>query len=145
MKHQTLEQLQNIAEIEPACSQRIMLRGERLQRWAQDLERSPHRRLATLYQTEHQPACVTALMRSDNSPLTVAFEDPILRAAGLQNDTYGETKRFFELADEELHDIICYCHFGATVSASAAARHIRAAVATERPGLFARLRAIFLA
>jgi hypothetical protein len=29
-------------------------------------------------------------MRSDDSPISVAFEDPVLRAAGLENASYGE-------------------------------------------------------
>jgi hypothetical protein len=60
-------------------------------------------------------------MRSDGSPISVAFADPVLRAAGLENDSYGEAKRFFELTDRQLHKIICYCHFGATVNAATAA------------------------
>ena len=50
-------------------------------------------------------------MRGEQSPLTVAFEDPMLRVEGLRNDSYGEAKRFFELTDSQLHRIVCYCHF----------------------------------
>jgi hypothetical protein len=107
------------------------------------LELSPHRRLATLYQTEHQPTSVLSLLRSDNSPISVAFEDPILRAAGLENDTYGQAKKFFSLTDGELHNVLCYCHFGATVSAATAAHYVRGILGVDRPGLFARLRALF--
>ncbi len=38
-------------------------------------------------------------MRSDHSPVSVAFSDPVLRVAGLSDDTFGEAKRFFELED----------------------------------------------
>ncbi|WP_025660248.1 hypothetical protein [Rhizobium sp. IBUN] len=143
MKHQTLEQLQNIADIDQAYPHRIMSRSERLERWVELLELSPHRRLATLYQTEHQPTSVLSLLRSDNSPISVAFEDPILRAAGLENDTYGQAKKFFSLTDGELHNVLCYCHFGATVSAATAAHYVRGILGVDRPGLFARLRALF--
>ncbi|MDP9813488.1 hypothetical protein J2W42_006362 [Rhizobium tibeticum] len=143
MKHQTLEQLQTIADIDQAYPHRIMSRSERLERWVELLEMSPHRRLATLYQTEHQPTSVLSLLRSDNSPISVAFEDPILRAAGLEDDTYGQGKRFFGLTDGELHNVLCYCHFGATVSAATAAHYVRGILGAERPGLFARLRALF--
>lgn len=143
MKHQTLEQLQNIADIDQAYPHRIMSRSERLERWVKLLEMSPHRRLATLYQTEHQPTSVLSLLRSDNSPISVAFEDPILRAAGLESDTYGQAKRFFGLTDGELHNVLCYCHFGATVSAATAAHYVRGILGMERPGIFARLRALF--
>jgi hypothetical protein len=145
MKHQTLEQLQAIAEIEQTYPQRVMSRSERLERWAELLERNPHLRLATLFQTEHQPLSVLSLLRSDGSPISVAFKDPILRAAGLENDTYGEARRFFELTDGELHNVLCYCHFGATVSAATAAHHVRAMLAVRQPGLLARLRAMFTA
>ncbi|MER8963617.1 hypothetical protein [Mesorhizobium sp. M0701] len=140
MKHQTLEQLQIVAEIDQDYLRQTMSRSERLKRWAEILERNPDRRLSTLHQTEYQPVRARAAMRGDGSPIAVAFEDPVLRAAGLENDNYGEAKRFFELTDRQLHEIICYCHFGATVSAATAARHIRAAVAGRQPGMFARMR-----
>ena len=47
----------------------------------------------------------------------------------MKNDTYGEAKRFFELTDWQVHDILCYCHYGSTVSADMAARGVRAAIA----------------
>ncbi|MES0100718.1 hypothetical protein [Mesorhizobium sp. M0019] len=144
MKHQTLEQLQIVAEIDQDCLRQTMSRSERLERWAELLERNPDRRLSTLHQTEYQPIRARAAMRGDGSPIAVAFEDPVLRAAGLENDNYGEAKRFFELTDGQLHEIICYCHFGATVSAATAARHIRAAVAGRQPGMFARMREAFV-
>ena len=140
MKHQTIEQLQIVAEIDQAYPRQAMSRSERLERWAELLERNPDRRLSTLHQTEYQPVRARGAMRGDGSPISVAFEDPVLRAAGLENDNYGEAKRFFELTDRQLHEIICYCHFGATVTAATAARHIRAVRTGRQPGMFARLR-----
>ena len=52
-----------------------------------------------------------------NSPLTVAFEDPVLRSAGLASDQFGEVARFFGLSPWQLHDVVCNCHFGETVAA----------------------------
>ncbi|TGR74211.1 hypothetical protein EN836_33420, partial [Mesorhizobium sp. M1C.F.Ca.ET.193.01.1.1] len=52
-------------------------------------------------------------------------DDPLLRAAGLRSDTYGEAKRFFELSDWQLHDVVCSCHTGATMQASWAAARVR--------------------
>jgi hypothetical protein len=83
-------------------------------------------------------------MRGDSSPISVAFEDPVLRATGLESDSYGEAKRFFELSDRQLHEIICYCHFGRTVNAATAARHIRAAITGRQPSMFARLHGAFV-
>jgi hypothetical protein len=144
MKHQAIEQLQGVAEVKQDLPRRTLSRKERLERWAELLERDPHRRLSTLHETEYQPARVRAAMRGDGSPISVAFEDPAFRTAGMENDSYGEARRFFELSDEQLHKVICYCHFGATVSASTAARHIRAMLVEKQPGLFARLRQMFV-
>ncbi|WEX74206.1 hypothetical protein PYH37_001596 [Sinorhizobium numidicum] len=144
MKHHAIDELQIVAEVNPDFPRRTLSRTERLQRWAELLERDPHRRLSTLHETEYQPARVRAAMRGDGSPISVAFEDPVFRAAGLENDSYGEAKRFFELSDEQLHKVICYCHFGATVSASTAARHIRGMLVEKQPTLFARLRQLFV-
>jgi hypothetical protein len=144
MKHHAIDELQILAEVKEDFPRRPLSRKERLERWAELLERNPHRRLSTLHETEYQPARVRATMRSDGTPISVAFEDPVFRTAGLENDSYGEAKRFFELSDEQLHKVICYCHFGATVSASTAARHIRAMLVEKQPGLFARLRQVFL-
>jgi hypothetical protein len=143
MKYQTVEQLQSVAEVVQGYSRQTLSRRERLERWAELLERNPDRRLSTLHQTEYQPVRARAAMRGDGSPISVAFEDPVLRAAGLENDNYGEAKRFFELTDRQLHEIICYCHFGASMSAVTAARHIRAAIAGRQPGMFARMREAF--
>ena len=128
MKHQTLEQLQVVAEVDPGYP-KTMSRIERLVRWAELLEANPERRLSTLHQTEYQAASAREIMRGDDTPISIAFRDPVLRAAGLKSDSYGEAKRIFELTDGQLHEVICYCHFGTTVSAATAAHHVRAAVA----------------
>ena len=67
-------------------------------------------------------------MRSEGSPISVAFEDPILRAEGLENDSYGAAKRFFELTDWQLHEIVCHCFVGASMRSARAARYVRAAM-----------------
>jgi hypothetical protein len=144
MKHHALEQLQIVAEVDQNYPRQTMSRCERLQRWAELLEQNPGRRLSTLHQTEYQPAAARAAMRGDGSPISVAFADPVLRSAGLENDSYGEAKRFFELTDGQLHKVICYCHFGATVSAATAAHYILEVIARGRGGLFARLRETFV-
>jgi hypothetical protein len=101
-------------------------RGQRLARWAEALDRCKGAPLRTLHQTEFAPRAERLLMRQDNSPLTVAYEDPILRSAGLRSDTFGEAARFFKLSDWELHAILCYCHHGEEVSASDTAARVRA-------------------
>ena len=69
----------------------------------------------------------------------MAFADPVLRLQGMQSDTYGEAKRFFELSDRALHNIVCYCHVGATMQAGRAARYVRFAIEGD---MFTRARAI---
>jgi hypothetical protein len=64
-------------------------------------------------------------MREDGSPLTVAFEDPVLRSVGLMSDRFGDVARFFGLSHWQLHDVVCNCHFGETVAAEAVAARVR--------------------
>ena len=142
MKHQTLDELQRVAAVHAeATAPRVLTRAERLGRWAELLEADPDRRLNTLPGTEYEPEEVRRTMHRLHSPLSIAAEDPVLRAAGIKDDTYGEAMRFFELSDWQLHGIVCYCHFGATMTADQAARRVRAAISGSRePSLFARLR-----
>jgi hypothetical protein len=128
MKHQSLEQLRSLGTVEPDYQPVEMSRRSRLERWAELLEKIPEQRLTTLQETEHQSREIRAMMRSDTSPISVAFGDPILRAAGLRSDTYGEAKRFFEMTDRQLHNVTCYCHFGTTVRGTDAAYCVRAAI-----------------
>ena len=67
-------------------------------------------------------------MRAEGSPISVAFYDQILREEGLADDSYGEAKRFFELTDNQLHEIVCYCHVGASMLSSRAAHCVRRAI-----------------
>jgi hypothetical protein len=144
MKHHEFDQLQNFARIDQDYPHSVMPRDKRLQRWAALLEADPQRILSTLRETEFQPHAVRAALRCDSSAISVAFNDPVLRAAGLENDTYGEAKRFFELSNGQLHRIVCYCHFGTTVSAEKTARYMRAKHVDRPNGLWPRLRAMFV-
>lgn len=146
MRHQTLDQLHAVAEVqldltETGLRPTEMTRTQRLERWAELLEQQPGRILAALEGTEHRPPPDRDVMRGDGSPISVAFDDPTLRAEGLEGDNYGEAKRFFELNDHQLHEIVCYCHVGATMHAGRAAQCVRAAI--EGRGFFAGLREAF--
>jgi hypothetical protein len=125
MRHQTREQLSAVAQVEQGLQQMTLSRNDRWERWAGRLEQKPQRLLSTLFEIEYQPARLRDKMRSDNSPISVASEDPVLRSAGLKNDTFGEARRFFEVSAEQLHEVICYCHFGTTISGATAARTVR--------------------
>ena len=140
MKHQTVEQVRSVAAVRSQALP-LMTSRERLERWACLLEEEPNRRLSTLYQTEHRRSWARETLRSGTSPISVAFADLRFRAQGLADDTYGEAKRFFEVSDRQMHDILCYCHFGETISAGAAAQAIRRVIAAEsRRGWFTKLR-----
>jgi len=141
MKHLSFDELRAVAEVElDPCLTYSMSRGDRLERWAELLERHPHWHLATLHQTEFQSIEFRDAMRADNSPLSIAFADPVLRSAGLEGDTFGEAKRFFELEETELHEILCYCHFGVNVPAASAAREVRKILAPPPAGFMATFR-----
>lgn len=142
MEHRTFDVLERVAEVHvshtplPALS-----REERLTRWAELLENQPDRLLRTLPGTEYRPSETRDSIRTPDSPISIALQDPILNADGLKGDSYGDAKGYFALSDHQLHDIVCYCHFGQTVSAGEAARHVRAAIGGPAGmGTLARLR-----
>ena len=144
MEQYALDQLKNIAKVSTTCKRLELTRRERLERWAESLEHSPRPFLTTLHETEYKPIADRLALRDDGTPLSVAFADPILRAAGMENDSYGEAKRFFELSDEQLHDLVCFCHFGEQVSAAVIARRLRKMANYNPGGFFAQLRAFFV-
>jgi hypothetical protein len=124
MEHRSAEQLRGIAEL--TSNPQPMTRRERLERWAEVLERNPEAALQTLGEIEWQAEAARPLMRANNSPLTVAFNDPVLRGAGLKSDRLGDAMEFFELNAREVHEALCSCRYGGTMRAGMAAKVIRA-------------------
>ncbi len=86
-------------------------------------------------------------VRADDSPLTVAYEDPVLRAEGLASDRLGDAMDFFELNDNEAHVAFCSCHVGSSFEARFAASRVRALIKEASPPSERRtgLRALFSA
>lgn len=123
MKYTSLDQLVRHADVHPATG---MSRRERLERWAELLERQPERRLSAIEGTEFGGRSVREAKRADSSPLTVALEDPVLRAEGLRGDRVGDAADFFGLSHHQIHRAVCYCHHGATVSPGTVAACVRA-------------------
>jgi hypothetical protein len=123
MEYKTVRQLENVAEVTP--EDLGLSRTQRLERWAELLQRDPDRKLNTFFETEYESDEKRAGLRREDSPISVAFADPVLRAAGLQDDSYGEAQKFFDVSNWELHRVVCYCHYGAAVSARDAARAVR--------------------
>src|SRR5918911_331032 len=70
-------------------------RRERLERWAELLEREPERRLRALHGIEYGTPDERVAYRADGSPLAVGYPDPLLRAAGLGGDTGGGAGEVF--------------------------------------------------
>ena len=125
MEHRTFDQLRRVADIH-AAERRSLSRCERLERWAEVLEREPSRRLRSLGEIEFKTKDERQLMRSDGSPLTVAFQDPILRAEGLASDRLGDAVAFFELSEGQAHRLLCSCINGRHVRSGLAAKRLRA-------------------
>jgi hypothetical protein len=144
MKYNTIEQLARVAEVAVVEERRALSNNERLQRWADVLGSDPGRTFKTLRETEYRRHEERDAMRSDDSPISAAFADPILRAEGMRDDTYGEARRFFGLSERALHRIVCYCHHGAEISAQSAARVVRGFTGSPQ-GVLGVLRRFFAA
>ena len=75
MKHQTLEELQSIADINPMAPALLMTREQRIERWAELLDRNPQRCLSALTGTEYVDPGVRERVRADGSALAVGAPD----------------------------------------------------------------------
>ena len=130
MEHQPLDKLRSIADVQPAS----MTRRERLERWVELLDREPLRLLKSLEEIEFRSRAERHMMRADNSPLTVAFEDPVLRAEGLISDRLGDASKFFELSEGQAHRVLCSCLSGQATQARTIAARVRG-IANREMGL----------
>jgi hypothetical protein len=124
MEHRPLSELGHVADLTP--SQKVILsKRDRLDRWAELLEREPDRILRTLDEIEWKPKAVRRALRADNSALTVAFNDPTLREAGLLSDRFGDAVDFFQVSEHDAHIVLCSCHGGESMRSEEAARRVR--------------------
>ncbi|PVE23723.1 hypothetical protein DC522_14060 [Microvirga sp. KLBC 81] len=124
MEHRPLSELGHVADLKPS-EVPVLSKRERLDRWAELLEREPDRLLRTLDEIEWKPKAVRLAMRADNSALTVAFTDPVLRTAGLLSDRFGDAVNFFQISEHDAHIVLCSCHGGQFMRAEEAARRVR--------------------
>jgi hypothetical protein len=133
-----MDALADIAQVEAP----VLSRRERLERWADLLMQEPRRRLKAFSWVEFYAERERALLRGENTPISVAHDDPMLRAAGLEDDTLGQAQAFFGLSPDEAHYLVCDCHFHGTMDAESVAGRIRA-IADPNPAwkLLMRLRA----
>jgi len=121
MELKSVDELKRVAEIRGAP----MSKQQRLLRWAELLEREPGRQLMSLMRVEYLAPEARAAAQVPNSALSVAFEDPVLRAEGLKSDRFGDAVGFFELSEDEVHRVVCYCHHEWQVDAGTIARVVR--------------------
>ncbi len=87
---------------------------------------SPGRMLKTLEEIEFRPSRERAAMRADNSPLSVAYADPVLREEGLRSDRLGDATTFFRISEHQAHRVVCSCLNGRTIESGRAAQKVRA-------------------
>lgn len=133
MEHRTLNAVRRTALTIPlATSAPIMSRREKLERWAMLLDR--HRgRLLPLMRVEYLSEQARKALRGDDSPLSVAYNDPILRAEGLASDRLGNGTVFFELTEQEAHHLLCECHYCGTMTGETVAARVRFAAIAPGP------------
>jgi hypothetical protein len=99
-------------------------RSQRLRRWRDILLQLGDRRLRPLLHLEFRDPDDRALCRAENSPLALAYADPVLRAAGLAGDTVGQAEDFFGLNHRQTHYLLCDCHYLGDMAAGRVARRI---------------------
>lgn len=135
MEYKTLGELAGRADVrlDPAFISKPLAKHERLERWAMLLAREPERQLASVEEIEYGTVRQQQAKRADNSALSVAFADPVLREQGLESDRVGDAARFFELSHWEMHQLVCSCHYGRTMSAGTAALRVRAMAKRAEP------------
>ena len=132
MKHTPVSEISRVADVHVVLPRPPLTRVERLERWAEALERDPDRVLTSLEEIEWKSEDERGAMRTECSALTVAYEDPVLRADGLASDRLGDAVTFFRLTDAEAHFALCSCVYGQSMQAGVAARRVRM---IARPGI----------
>jgi hypothetical protein len=125
MKYTPVSEISRVADVHPVPLRPPMTRVERLERWAEALEREPDRVLTSIEEIEWKPKDERRALRAESSALTVAFEDSVLRQEGLASDRLGDAATFFRLTDAEAHFALCSCVYGRTMQAGVAARRVR--------------------
>ncbi len=124
MEYRTIDEIRHEATVTPSASQK-MSRRQRMERWAAAVDHCQHRHLTPLSRIEFRPQRERAEMRADYSPLSVAYNDPILRAEGLRSDRLGDAMSFFVLSGSEAHYLPCDCSYGSAVAADILATRLR--------------------
>ncbi|MDP8917911.1 MAG: hypothetical protein M3O00_03370 [Pseudomonadota bacterium] len=136
MEHRPLSELSTVADVKVPKQTPALSKRERLDRWIELLERDPDRVLRTLDEIEWKPKAERLAMRADNSALTIAYADPVLRAEGLASDRFGDAVKFFDISEHDAHIVLCSCHGGESMRAEEAARRVRGIRSPSLWGLY---------
>jgi hypothetical protein len=124
MKHKSLDELRDQAKVSTRAPDEAphVLRRQRLERLAAVLDRHDGP-IKPLSRIEYLPSSEWGLLRTDQSPLTIAYQDAVLREQGLASDRLGDAMEFFQLSPRETHELLCDCHYaGAATGPMIAAR-----------------------
>ncbi len=129
MKHRTLSEVTQVADVVPigtptSPEARRALRKQRLHRFA-DLLDSHTGRIRLFSRMEYLPKKDRMLLRDEESPLCLAFDDAVLRSQGLKSDRLGDAMEFFDLTTGEAHRLLCDCHYSGTINSQAIADRAR--------------------
>lgn len=124
MKHTPLGSLQSVADVSLAA--RPMTCRERLARWADVLEHEPDRPLKPLTRVELYAEPERSRLRGDQSPLSIAYADPLLRSEGLSSDRLGDGRSFFGISNNDIHALVCDCRYGGRMRSGDVGRRVRA-------------------
>ena len=101
-----------------------MTRKARLTRWADALE-SHGGSLNALTEIEYLSPDERRAYQGTNTPLTVAYDDAVLREEGLASDRLGDAMDFFDMTDEDAHRLLCDCNYMGSMTGSTLAQRIR--------------------
>lgn len=129
MRHQPLEQI--LAHATVLEAPRRLSRRERLLRWAELLRREDWKLLQPLRFVEFYAPSERGRLRGEQTPLAIAFADPVLREDGLSGDRLGDIEAYFGLSEREAHFLLCDCHWHGQMTGRAAAKRVRAVASTN--------------
>jgi len=125
MKYRTLDELAPVAQIGSLGPEALKaLRRKRLERLADVLD-AYDGPFGLLSRIEYLPKQERMSARAEDSPLALAFQDPILRGQGLASDRVGDAMSFFDLSWREAHHLFCDCHYTAGITARIVADRVR--------------------
>jgi len=129
MKHRSLTEVTQVAtvvplETSPSYELRRAQRSQRLERLADLLEQHTGR-VRLLSRIEYLPKRERMLLRDDESPLSLAYRDPVFRGQGLKSDRLGDGMGFFDISSGEAHHVLCDCHYNGAVTPGMVADRVR--------------------